>query len=1390
MPYADDSASTPTATSIKKGSSIIEAPAERNLDLASLIPNEEPLGDPSQRSEAGADSPGRQPGASGDAGGNRPSKPTAAGPSADPSAVATRSLRRDSATLSSKTCSLRSGPATLSSRTAEAGRKKGGSGPPSSGRDGGSQPPPSLRGVSRAPIGGVSGASAHGASRASNRGVSGASLRVEQPGVEHPGVEQPRVEQPRVAAASTTRGVSGSSSGRISGTTTRGVIEPSTPGGYDQSPPVSPADLRAPEVANQSYIGDSDSSASDGNDIDSTEVPPLEEPPDGRSSQARPATRRFHGAAPLRETDVDSEGSPGSSFSDPKDVDHNSSAQQGEHHCPHPQCNKCYTAVKDAVKHINRDHDDHFILPNTFARCLVCGKVYTKAGLKNHKCTGSPRVPRLPRTPFQQPPSPASPLPPPEGHLAVIPDPDIGSLHRFYNLELTWIHAKWRPLLQQLHLLLLQNINSRDATTSDESFSAYLLLPGFLEAVRLANRLPGAKQLRIEPPITYLRIFTSAEHAEHPEQVILTTTAALHNRVRHSLATRPSSHSTEKSKALNKICALAQIGRTSKAARLADNLARVDDSDDGLPASQVTRDNAISALPDLFPAASALDDIGEQSDDDGDLEQPLQITASEVASAITRLSIDRASGFSGWSNRLLKQLYLGSDPSHQQLIADNYATLFNTLLKGRASEHIRSYLTDVRLCLIPKSGDPSHPIYRPIGIGETIFRLLGRTILAKVGKAIGDTIAPYQLAVGISGGVEIAASLAGMLEAINDSQPAEDTPFAMLSIDIKNAFNRIRRSHVLRGLRNHCPSLIPFFTIVYGQPVNLRWGDGSIIGKAATGVIQGDPLSTLYFALGIQPLLLELQATLRRIEADSDLPSPSKSGLLFAIADDITILARTETLFALSSALPSLFERYDLPLNQSKTWIMGPQVHLQDGDTNLPCRTMRDGGKILGTPVGNIHFILSWLRDHFHYNGPPLSILGHLPARAAITLLKFSYNTRMDYLRKTSSEAIVNTGIFAAYDALIDSAILTTGVADNRDRIHQLRALPLHQGGLGMPLLEGNHGRRHHLVTAMRGREFLKLYYSHFLHNHVATFNTRAVDIDGTAPDEIAETLVELRAKHPTEDALSIFTAALRRWGEDTDTEAAASFHQDLIANNENEAAAVFLSVQGVKQSFIVFSTSYRQTPETLLNNREYIEAMRFFLLSPFKMNADGYSTCRCRRENPWNLTTHPFHASNCPLNSSERTFRHSMICKLLCKLLRKASPASRVSSEPRNSTAAVHPDIAVEENALLFHVDVSVVEPTSVHALAEDGGSATTKGAAAGLKEEAKRAKYQGTEWANVIPFVLESTGHLGKEAEALLDKTTAGKRTLRAWFNEELSLILARSQGKMRIKAHALLR
>ena len=140
--------------------------------------------------------------------------------------------------------------------------------------------------------------------------------------------------------------------------------------------------------------------------------------------------------------------------------------------------------------------------------------------------------------------------------------------------------------------------------------------------------------------------------------------------------------------------------------------------------------------------------------------------------------------------------------------------------------------------------------------------------------------------------------------------------------------------------------------------------------------------------------------------------------------------------------------------------------------------------------------------------------------------------------------------------------------------------------------------------------------------------------------------------------------------------------------------------------------------------------------------------------------------------------------------MIRRASPSSRVTLEPREASAAHHPDLAIEDNAVLYHVDVSIVEPTSLRALSATIAADTTKGAAAASKEAAKMAIYEGTDWVNVIPFVLESTGHLGRAAEDLLEKITLEKRALRKWFLEELSLILARSQGRMRLHTHALLR
>ena len=139
----------------------------------------------------------------------------------------------------------------------------------------------------------------------------------------------------------------------------------------------------------------------------------------------------------------------------------------------------------------------------------------------------------------------------------------------------------------------------------------------------------------------------------------------------------------------------------------------MDRENDSRFSGQITREPAASVIQDLFPQANDLDVINAE----GEGVIPLRLTAADVNAAILGLNIDKATGFSGWSNRLLKHLYLHADDRGQ--LAENYAAFFNKQLKGELSAHMRKCLAPIRLCLIPKTKNPSDLKFRPIGIVET-----------------------------------------------------------------------------------------------------------------------------------------------------------------------------------------------------------------------------------------------------------------------------------------------------------------------------------------------------------------------------------------------------------------------------------------------------------------------------------------------------------------------------------------------------------------------------------------------------------------------------------------------------------------------------------------------
>ncbi len=146
--------------------------------------------------------------------------------------------------------------------------------------------------------------------------------------------------------------------------------------------------------------------------------------------------------------------------------------------------------------------------------------------------------------------------------------------------------------------------------------------------------------------------------------------------------------------------------------------------------------------------------------------------------------------------------------------------------------------------LIPLDKNPG---VRPIGIGETLRHIMGKSVMTVLKKDITHATAVTQVCAGHPARCEAA------IHALRNVFAALDTD-AVLLVDADNAFNRLNRAVALHNILYTCPPLATVVTNFCRTPSRL-FVTGGMELSSEEGTTQGCPLSMALYAISVIPLI-------------------------------------------------------------------------------------------------------------------------------------------------------------------------------------------------------------------------------------------------------------------------------------------------------------------------------------------------------------------------------------------------------------------------------------------------------------------------------------------------------------------------------------------------------
>ena len=367
-------------------------------------------------------------------------------------------------------------------------------------------------------------------------------------------------------------------------------------------------------------------------------------------------------------------------------------------------------------------------------------------------------------------------------------------------------------------------------------------------------------------------------------------------------------------------------------------------------------------------------------------------------------------------------------------LREEIATLTRNLLKFSYHPSLLEGYTARRMIPLDKN-----PGVRPIGVGEVLRRIIGKTTSAMFKEEIKEAASPLQVCAGHSAWSEAA------IHAINQVFNEEGADGVLL-IDATNAFNQMNRVVAMHNIRITCKEIALYIINTYRSPSRLFIsGGGEIFSQE--GTTQGDPLAMPWYAINSNHMISNLRASIPQVKQ-------------VWLADDSAGGGSIESLYQWYKSLSEEKRKFGYIVIGAKSWLIVKNSELAESAKKVFCDEVNitlEGRRHLGAVIGSKEFknqycqekVDKWLRQM-----ESLTEISKNQPHAAYVAFTKGFKSKFTYYLRTIES-------FEEYVDPIEEVIQTSlrpslfGRAEPLpEELKELVNLSTAQGGIGIPDLK------------------------------------------------------------------------------------------------------------------------------------------------------------------------------------------------------------------------------------------------------------------------------------------------------------------------------------------------